>query len=230
VKTLSALTVALLAFAGSAMGEQFWIEYDASCGQYPEQVGWDHLAMGGGAQRSLDGGVLTLDGLASTTIVDDYGMLHPIELASGESFLMEWRLRVDEVHGFADPAVGVWSEGNGRLALDYSETSIYSLLEGVWIDFEPHVFHDYSLVSTDMRTYTLLIDGSAAYTGHFVSPCTLSGVDWGDEISGARSLSEWQYVRFGVVPEPTAALLLAFACLPAMPLRARRTRRNTNES
>ncbi len=161
----------LVALAGSAVAEPFWVEYNASSGLFPEEVGWERLVMGGGAQRSLEDGLLTLDGLASSDIVDDYGMLRPIDLSPGQSFVMEWRLRVDEVHGSSNPLVGVWfDEGRGRVSLKYSESAIYSLLEGVWIDFEPYVFHEYSLVSSDMLTYTLHIDGSVAYSGNFVSP------------------------------------------------------------
>lgn len=224
MRFLAALVV--LCIIGSAMAEPFWVEYDASCGQFPEQVGWDRLAMGGGARRSLDGGVLTLDGLASTMIVDDYGMLHPIDLGPGESFVMHWRLRVDEVDGFADPGVAAFSEGFGRVSLLYSESSIYSILEVAWIaDFEPHVFHDYSLVSADLLTYTLSIDSAVVYTGQMVSPSHNPGIDWGDEWEGGSSRSDWDYVGFGVVPEPSMALLLASACLLATLLRARRARR-----
>jgi hypothetical protein len=226
---LSAVLISLT-LAGTAGADQFWIEYNASCGQFPEEVGWDRLAMGGGAQRSLDGGVLTLDGLASTMIVDDYGVLHPIDLAPGELFVMQWRLRVDEVHGFADPAVAAWTEGFGAVNLGYSETSIYSVYERVWIvDIEPHAFHEYRLVSNDLLSYTLSIDGAVAYAGAMVPPSHGAGIGWGDTVEGARSRSAWDYVAFGVVPEPSMALLLASACLTATLLRARRTRRNTNE-
>jgi len=219
-----------LALVSSAAGEQFWVEYDASCGLYPEEVGWNRLAMAGGAERSLEGGVLTLDGLSSTAIVDNYDMLHPMELAPGESFVMQWRVRVDEVHGFADPAVDVLCEGYGRVALDYSETSIYSLFENVRIDFDPHVFHDYSLISTDMVKYSLQIDGKVAHVGQFAAISHASAVGWGDTTSGASSLSSWSYVRFGVVPEPSNALIMTCACLAAFPLLAQRARRNNHET
>jgi hypothetical protein len=219
-----------LMLVSSATAEPFWAQYDASSGLYPEQCGWGRLAMGGGAQRSLDGGVLTLDGLASIRIVDDYGIAHPIDLGPGESFVMQWRLRVDEVHGFADPAVCAWSEGLGAVNLSYSDSSIYSLYERVWIaEFEPYVFHDYALVSNDLLNYTLSIDGAVAYAGAMVPPSHGAGVSWGDTVEGAASRSVWDYVAFGVVPEPSVALLLAFACLPATLLRARRTRRNTDD-
>jgi hypothetical protein len=205
-----------LTLVASATAEPFWFEYDASLGLFPEAVGWDRLTMDGGAQRSLDDGVLTLDGLASWSIVDDYGIFHPIDLAPGELFVMQWRLRVDEVHGSGDPGVGVDSEAYGRVALLYSESSIRSIFEDVWIFFEPHVFHDYSFTSTDLLTYTLQIDGSVVYTGVYVSPSQYSSVYWGDLAMGARSLSVWDYVRFGVVPEPSTVSLALLVVLPAI--------------
>lgn len=156
--------------------------------------------------------------------------MHPIDLAPGESFVMQWRLRVDEVAGFMDPAVTAWSEGYGRILLSYSESAIYSDLERIWIaNFEPHVLHDYRLVSEDLLSYTLSIDGSVVYTGQMVSPSYIPGVGWGDTAVGGRSRSVWEYVAFGVVPEPSPALLIAAVCLPPL-LQAPRIRRNTHES
>lgn len=219
------ITICLLVLGAGARAEPFWIEYDASCGQFPEEVGWDRLAMGGGARRSLEDGALRLDSLASTSIIDCYGISHPVDLGPGESFVLEWRLRVNEVYGLADPPVkpvmAVFFAGYGRVTLEYSETSLYSLLEFTWIDFDPHAFHDYSLATSDLLTYTLRIDGSAAHTGPLVTPCSVSSVDWGDSVTGSSSLSDWDYVRFGVIPEPSSVLLTTCACLAGAILRAR---------
>lgn len=223
MRIVAALT--LLALVGGAAGEEFWCEYDASCGQFPEQVGWGRFTLGGGAQRSLEGGSLTLDSLASPSIIECYSISRPIHLSPGESFVLEWRLRVNEVDGLADPPVkpsmSVCFEGYGAGVLSYSENSLYSLFEHTWINFDPYVFHDYSLTTSDLLTYTLRIDGSVAYTGWLMTPSYTSGVDWGDEVTGASSLSDWDYVRFGVVPEPCGALSVISACLAGIALRAR---------
>jgi hypothetical protein len=216
---------AVLTSGAHAVGEPFWIEYDASCGQFPEEVGWDRLVMGGGDQRSLDGGVLALDSSASPSIIDTYGVSHPVDLGPGESFVLEWRLRVDEVHGAAHPPVKpgitVGFNGYGAATLEYSESSLYSIDEFTWIDFDPYVFHDYSLTTSDLLTYTLSIDGSVAHTGPLMTPCFNSAVGWGDASTGATSVSAWDYVRFGVIPEPSGALLIISACLAGIFLRAR---------
>jgi len=211
--------------AGSAAGEQFWIEYDASCGLFPEECGWTRLAMAGGAQRSLEDGLLTLDSSASLSIIDCYGISHPVHLGVGESFVVEWRLRVDDVDGAAHPPVKptltVGFNGYGMGNFVYSESSLYSDYDFTWIDFDPYVFHDYSLATSDLLTYTLRIDGSIVYMGRFTTPCYTSAVGWGDATTGASSLSDWSYVRFGVIPEPSGALLVISVCLAGVILRAR---------
>jgi hypothetical protein len=214
-----------LALVSSAAAEQFWYEYDPSSGLYPEQCGWGRLVMGEGEQRSLDGGTLTLNSLASPGIIDSYGISHPVDLGPGESFVVEWRLRVDEVHGGAErpvkPAVHVGFDGYGAVDFSYSESALHSTYEFAWIDFDPYVFHDYSLATSDLLTYTLSIDGTVAHTGRLTTPYFVNAMDWGDEVTGSTSLSDWDYVRFGVVPEPPGALSIISACLAAIVLRAR---------
>jgi hypothetical protein len=221
------------ALGASAVAEPFWVEYDASCGQFPEEVGWGRLAMSGGAQRSFVDGNLRLDSSAGPGIIDCYGISRPVDLSPGESFVMEWRLRVNEVHGAADPpvkpAITVGFDGYGMVDFAYSEGSLHILDEHLWIDLDPHVFHDYSFTSSDLLTYELRIDGSVAHSGPLTEPCYVSAVGWGDKVTGATSVSDWDCVWFGVVPEPSAALLTISTCLAGIILRAQRTRRSLRE-
>ncbi|MFH1746977.1 MAG: hypothetical protein ABIG44_08025 [Planctomycetota bacterium] len=197
--------------------EPYWVAWEGDT--YPEDDGWERTAYGGGAERWFEDGSLVLDGLASTDISDFYRNQRPTAPNEGEVFVMEWRLRVDEVHGFADPGVSITSEGQAALTLVYTANSIYSLGEGLWINFAPGTFHDYSLTSADLVTYTLHIDGQLAHTGQFDTTGWESGVEWGDVGQGARSLSTWDYVRFGVVPEPGAGPLLGLAGLTGLTRR-----------
>ncbi|MBP9025348.1 MAG: PEP-CTERM sorting domain-containing protein [Phycisphaerae bacterium] len=70
-------------------------------------------------------------------------------------------------------------------------------------------------------TYSLSVDDSVVYVGDLASSPGAPGVGWGDATDGASSLSVWQYVRFGVVPEPSAALLIISVGLAGVILRAR---------
>jgi hypothetical protein len=198
--------------------EEYWIAYEGD--DFPENEGWERYTRAGGAERSLEEGTLILDGMASWEIVDEYLIRTPVHPDPGESFLFDWRLRVDEVLGYSDPLVAVCADELGEVLLTYSGSGVYSLLEGVWIDFTPGSFHDYSFTSPDMVTYTLHIDGQLAHTGYFVGPSAISAVCWGDGAEGASSVSIWDYVRFGIVPEPGAGLLLGLVGLAAIGARA----------
>ncbi|MFH1746978.1 MAG: hypothetical protein ABIG44_08030 [Planctomycetota bacterium] len=210
--------------ASVADAEPFWIAWEGDT--YPEEDGWERYTRAGGAERSLEDGKLMLDGMASTEIVDIYYIQTVVVPDPGEQFLLDWRLRVDEVEGFADPLVAVRVDDLGAVFLRYSEDAIYSLFEDVWIDFTPGVFHEYSFTSVDMATYELHVDGQLAHTGYFVGPWGSSGVTWGDATEGASSVSTWDYVRFGVVPEPSAGLMLPGLALITLSTAAMRRIRN----
>jgi hypothetical protein len=204
----------LLTLVGSAAGEQFWVEYDATCGQFPEQVGWERQTYYGGDQHSFDGGSLVLDGLAPDGPEDYYRMDAPIALGPGETFVMQWRMRVDQVIGpYFDPGVNFTVLGQAALTLVYSESSIFSLGESTIATFEPGVFHNYQVTSSDLDTYTLQIDGQEAHSGLLAPTGWESGMEWGDYTRPVSSLSMWDSVSFGVVPEPGALALLGCAGL-----------------
>jgi hypothetical protein len=73
--------------------------------------------------------------------------------------------------------------------LDYLVNGIWSAREGVWIDFAPGVFHDYSLTSYDFTAYTLYVDGQVAHAGQFEGMDTSSGLIWGDRAEGSTSIT-----------------------------------------
>ena len=93
--------------------------------------------------------------------------------------------------------------------------------EGIaWLDTT--VFHTYRLDSVDMVDYTMIIDDAVAWEGFFV-PGTVNSsiVVFGDRLVGSASGSQWDYFRFGVVPEPGCALLLAVGLFLAPARRPR---------
>ncbi len=218
MKTFCAL-LAVSALGGSiALADPYWISYEGD--DLPETEGWERTVYAGGDQRSIQDGTLVLDGRASIDIADFYRM--PIsDPDPGELFVAEWRVWVGDIPGYPDPGIAVTSSGHGALVLAYQEDRIYSLLEGVYIYFTPDIFHDYLLTSSDMLSYDLYIDGTFTYAGVFVGPFPQSWTAWGDTTQGASSLSYWDYVRFGVVPEPSAGLLLGSAALAMTGLRGR---------
>lgn len=222
------LTALAMLLCAPTTRADYWISYEAN--DWPENEGWERHIWGGGAQRSLEEGALALDGRASIDIADIYRMNIPSPPGAGHVFLAEWRLCVSDLTGPRDPHMRVSFYPEGDVTLSYSESAIYSVLEGAWVaTFEPGVFHDYSLVTDDMLTYLLYIDGQLAHAGQFVGPWNESRVQWGDGGLGASSLSTWDWVRFGVVvPESSTSLLLGSAGLVAIGARTRRTRRCCN--
>jgi len=243
VKRLLPVVLCVLAAGSVARGAMFWRTWEGN--KYPEQELWQWYTRGGGAERTLANGLLTLDGTASGAIVDEYGWETPLVPGPGQYFRADWRVRVQDVQGpSGDPGLVVTAGDHGGVFLLYDDDAIYSMFEGVWIDFTPGVFHKYSFRSNDLLTYDLRIDGQLAYSGCFLGPSPTSGVGWGDGGEGASSLSVWDYVRFGVVsgcappwgghvwrgsnevkpgtvPEPSAGLLLGSAGLAAMTRRNR---------
>ena len=208
------LTGLTLVLAASATAEPYWISYDGN--DFPENEGWertfcdqDGIVGQGGAIRSLEDGALVLDSRESTMIVDFYEMQQPIDPGPGEMFVMEWRLRVDDVSAREDPGIAIFSDDSYGLAFELSTSYIASVFESdVTISFEEGVFHSFAIHSADMRSYELTIDETLAYSGVFTDVFMSSRMNWGDGVQGAASLATWDYVRFGVIPEPSSWLLL----------------------
>ncbi len=220
-----ATTLLSLTLAATVAGEQFWCEYDASCGQFPEQVGWQRSTYGGGDQRWFDGDLLVLDGSASTDTADDYWTLHPLNVTAGEQLLVQWRMRVHDVHGVFDPVVNLSAGPYGQVDLNYTAESIYSVYESLWIPFTPGQFHDYALTSSDLVNYELRVDGGLVHIGHFLAPIPPVGMTWGDGTIGASSVSTWDHIGFGVIAEPSSGLLVGLTCLCLIFRRTRLVRR-----
>jgi hypothetical protein len=115
---------------------------------------------------------------------------------------MEWGLRVTMGTGFADPLVAVDAADHGLVFLAYQQQSIYSMVENVWIPFEGAAYHEYTFISFDLQTYSLYTDAQLSHVGIFDTQSPDWGVTWGDGAIGASSLSEWRYVRYGIVTLP----------------------------
>ena len=203
-----------LVAVSTAAAEPYWISYEGN--DFPENEGWertfcdqDGIVGQGGAIRSLEDGALVLDSRESTMIVDFYERRQPVDPGSGEVFVMEWRLRVDDVSAREDPGIAIFSDDSYGLAFELSTSYIASIFESdVVISFEPGVFHSFAIRSADMRSYELTIDEALVYGGAFTEVFMSSRMNWGDGVQGAASLATWDYVRFGAIPEPSSGLVL----------------------
>ena len=211
------LTLLLCALSAPATAAPYWVAWEGN--DFPENEGWERIINGPQpAERTLADGIMTMDGLADLQIDDYYRMDRPLDPEPGEEFVMRWRLRVDAVIGSPltrkDPGIGVSSDEDWQLLLVFGVDFIRSFHEDVVLPFEAGAFHEFEVRSSDMQAYVLWIDGENVYTGSFWEPSfRQSRIEWGDYTRGAASLADWDYFRFGVVPEPrTFTLLLALAC------------------
>lgn len=199
-----------------AGAEPYWIAYEGN--DFPENEGWERtfcdpngVVGQGGAIRTIEDGALVLDSRESTRIVDFYDWSRPVDPGSDETFIMRWRLRVDDVPSTYpyDVSAGVFSDGYRVAAFALGESEVKSIFEpDLILSYEAGVYHTFEFRSSDMLSYTLLIDDTLTMTGDFYSVFEASRVTWGDGVQGASSLSHWDFLEFGVVPEPSTSCLL----------------------
>ncbi len=204
MRRVLSVTATLLLAVTAARASPYWIEYEPANGQFPEEEGWERVTRYGGDQRSLEDGWLIMDGTASVGIQDYYvmPMNGGLDPEAGESFLLEWRILVEELVGYYDPSVAVFSDDQWAVGFKLSRTEILSSFEpGVVAAFEPGIPHSFALESVDMRSYVLSINGEPVIYRAFWESLYESDVRWGDGVYGGASLARWDYFRFGVVPE-----------------------------
>ena len=197
---------------GAARASPFWVTWDDG---WPEDQGWTHWSSGPPAQRWLEDGVLFVDTRSEFGIRDQYYQ-NPATLipGSGETFVLEWRVCVDESTPISDPGVLVRAEDNYSVNFTMDTHSIHSNYEpGKWAPFAPNEFHEFLLESTDMRAYDLYIDGALALQGTFFESLFPGPfVDWGN-FGGCKTMTAWDQVAYGIVPEPTALVCLLLPLL-----------------
>lgn len=208
---LFALTLLLAACGTEAIASPYWVAYEGD--DFPENVGWTRYNFGvGPAERSITDGVFTIDSRASFQISDFYQIDRQLNPSPGEHFIAEWRLRIlsNEPATIGDAGVVIARDGEGTLAFQIGVDRITSSRENWSHPIDPLIFHTYRLESADMVQYQLWIDSSPVHTGTWdLNSLNASFFNFGDGVRGARSLQEWDFVRFGVVPEPNSGLACA---------------------
>jgi hypothetical protein len=185
----------------------YWIEYDGGSGTYPETQGWTRYAQGGGGQRWFQDSSLVLDTRADPGITEAYAWYRPsghFDPGPGEWLTVSWRLRIDDLHAFFDPTVGIYSDTHRALGFDFRMDTVYEASEGAPIaSFEPGLFQTFAVRSADVFSYDFYVDGVFEHSGHFwTSVGATSFVSWGSNSLSGSSLTDWSTVNFGVVPEP----------------------------
>lgn len=208
------LAAVLLVGTSSWAGAAYWVDYVASTGLYPEQAGWTrhYSDTYGGALRYFDNGSLVIDSRANQGIYDFAEIDRLIDPGPGETFVAEWRVRVDAHQGqHFDQAIGFARDRYGTLEFGHYPDRVVSDREGWSVAITPGEFHVYRIESTDMIHYRLWIDAAYARDGEWdLNSLNHSSVGWGDvgQFGAVTSMGQWCYVRFGAIPEPGTAFLI----------------------
>jgi len=202
---------ALLGSVASA--DQYWIAYEGN--DFPENEGWTRLWNGPFAERWIEDGALVIDARESASTCEWYNW-YPDTVAPdpGELFVLQWRSKIEDfTGGWLGTTVSVFSDDCWAVGFHMNNDTIRSAFEpGVSAEFEPDEFHQFQLLSTDMRSYELYIDDMLAIQGSFWESLWSNRFGWGETTTGSSSLSRWDYVRCGVVPEPrTTVTMLALS-------------------
>jgi hypothetical protein len=215
------LAVALL-FAATipAVAAPYWVAYAGE--DFPENEGWDRgcgdeTGWGHGAVRTIENDVLTLDGLRNEWICDYYLRDLPNDPPPGERFVAEWRLFVDQRSDAGDAGITIARHATpGHVSFRYGADGVSIRPGDITISLAAGEFHEFRFLSQDMLTYTLQVDDGLVVNGWFEDYTLLqSFVAFGDCVQGLRSYSQWDYCRYGIVPEPGAlhCVLCVFAVL-----------------
>jgi len=195
-----------------AQASPYWVAYEGD--DFPENVGWERRRDPQWfSTRRIEDGALVIDSSANERIYDYYAIERRVNPDPGEVFVAEWRVQttiVSSPFGLNDVSVDLARDGGGIVAFYIFSDHISSDREHWSMPITPGEFHQFRLTSSDMLSYDLYVDGTFARTGVWdLESLNESFVAWGDTAQGAgvTTISEWDYFRFGVVPEPSARLM-----------------------
>jgi hypothetical protein len=204
----------LLLCPAASLGNQYYVGYEGDT-LPEEQPGWERVYGHGGAERSIQtdetgNSFLVIDSLSGPLIYDFAEYERPISPGPGERFFAEWRVLILEPHDDRDQGVAIAADDGAILAFEYGYDRV--LVAGDvqrFLDFEGGLFHTYRFESDDMRHYTVSSDEVPFDSGRMFDGLLGPYVAFGDAMAGPGgqgSLAIWDYMRFGVTPEPGALL------------------------
>lgn len=219
---------ALVLVASVATAAPFWVTYEGT--DFPENVGWDRNSGSASplwesqAVRSLSDGSFRLDTLDDVFTFDYYtqGVENDLLSLCPDGVLMiEWRMRLlaaetaDQAITFETPVGGVFV----RHWLDQIIVRTGSLEEPVYdhVSVALTEYHIFTITIADLENFELFVDDVNVMSGSLDTGlgAPQSSMSFGDNVSAGGSggsVAQWDYVRFGVVPEPATGVLW-LACL-----------------
>jgi hypothetical protein len=196
------------------------ITYDGSV--YPETVGWERVGSED-ADRWIDDGwfchFLELGVWEPGPLGEaDFYKRSLGSFAGVGTFFMEWQVETDAPSSILDSSgVPVVVSAGGRSAAFYHTTITDSRVQLfrdtdiplVFVDIEPGVPHSYRLELHGAESYAWYIDGELVDYGvpEGPYPTESSVLNWGAQHHTFDTNCRWDYVNYGVIPEPATVLL-----------------------
>lgn len=218
-------TVLVLLATNGALGQVY--DYDGNA--LPEEVGWIAFPHGT-PEIKLEKGIY----IQTFDAPGDQIFYHRsiAEFSDAPSFFAEWRVQTDVPASSLDTLqtrASLVLFGNTGVSYHFRFTDFEALftrsdLSLLFVPITPGVLHTYRIELPDDDTYRFLVDGilvdSGAQPGAF--PTVASEIAWGGRFFAPSHTVQWDYIRYGVIPEPaTATLLLIGTTLLTLRRKAR---------
>jgi hypothetical protein len=217
----------LLAVMTVSPGMADGFDYLYTADRFPESEAWwrhtnDPFQR---IRRGIDNGVFWLDTRASLSISDLYKFEDlALEPSGGEPLRITWRMRTLETNTFgvqSDVALAFRNSAGDYVQFFLAPEFVFERGSGPpgapqhLYRIAPQAFHTYVFETPDGQSYDLNVDGEFAFEGIFQSWSRPGApqVVFGDTIHGNWSLSEWDFIRIQLVPEPGSGLLVSFGLL-----------------
>ncbi len=199
----------------------------------PETVGWTREPFGF-PERVLDDGELvqTFDALGDR----DAYRRSLADFSGASAFFAEWRVQSDAPGSLLDlsqipTSFVLGGSGAAFYHVVITEDRVQFLRDTfiplIFADIDPSMPHTYRLELLGDSSYKFLIDGQLVDHGVPEGPYPYEDarIVWGARFYEPSQTVEWDYVRYGAVPEPATGAFLVVALLGVASLRLRPARR-----
>lgn len=181
---------------------------------FPETSGWTRSVFLT-PQRTLENGIL----IQYFDSVGDHDFYRRFlsAFSASTNFFAEWRVQSDApstlLDSFQIPAGFVLS-GNTGVTYHFRFTDSLGLFTRsdnslFFFPLEPHMFHTYRVELLENDSYRFLIDGRLVDSGEQSGPypTLMSEIIWGGRFYEPNQTIQWDYIRYGTIPEPATATL-----------------------
>lgn len=218
------------------------ISYEGT--SFPEQEGWVRSDRPHLADRWLDDGWFVqyaeiVDPGPPELPEDDFYRWSLGDLAAADAFFVEWCVETDGPREGIEGVAPAVLTASGRAGIFYHFTIADDQMRFIdsdsfilWVDIAPDMPHTYRLELLGEETYAWYLDGQLLHSGIPAGPYPTadSRIGFGGRAAGGSITVRWDYIRFGVVPEPATGLCLILGAIPILARGHRRGRRCASNS